>query len=219
MCAAKPRPPSPVPTASEGELDTFVLNLGRLLFFETRLSCDGSLACATCHDPSFGRGDGLDLSRGYPVNVHWRNSPTIVNSGYLTKGWLWTGEAGALDKQAGGAMGAALIGNMNHLLAEERLRQIPVYVDRFDRAFGEPPSAPLAFQAIAEFERSLISDDSPFDLYMRGDEAAMSEEALRGMDLFEGKAGCIACTTVHWRRIRGSTISECLPIHLSRKNR
>lgn len=183
-----------VPVPADNPLSDAKVELGKLLFFDDRLSGDVGTSCASCHDPRIGWGDGNALSRGYAGTQHWRNSQTIVNSAYLAK-LFWAGEAPSLEAQAASAIGGNLAGNGDSAMIEERLAQIPVYVKLFKDAFGvREPSYELALKAIASFERAeTISNDSPFDDYMRGDKAAMSEGALRGMELFVGKANCNRC--------------------------
>ena len=168
------------------------VELGKLLFFDPRLSGDGSISCADCHDPKFGWGDGGELSRGYPGTAHWRNSQTVMNSAFLDA-WFWTSSSPTLEKQANSAITGALAGNLKPILAEERMKQTPRYVELFREVYGTAPTYDGALSAIASYERTLISDDSPFDHYMKGDEAALDEAQLRGMALFEGKANCVAC--------------------------
>ena len=168
--------------------------LGRHLFFDLRLSADGEMACATCHDPTQGWGDGREISGGYPGTRHWRNAPTVVNAAYLQR-LFWDGGVDSLEAQAGGALTGNLDANGDPIMIEERLAQIPAYVQMFRDAFDAPrPTFDLALQAIASFERATcISTDSPFDRYMRGEATALSTSALRGKALFEGKARCIGC--------------------------
>jgi cytochrome c peroxidase len=183
-----------VPVPADNPLSEAKIELGKLLFFDDRLSGDVGTSCASCHDPRIGWGDGNALSRGYAGTQHWRNSQTIVNSAYLAK-LFWAGESPSLEAQAASAIGGNLAGNGDSAMIEERLAQIPVYVRLFKEAFGvREPSYELALKAIASFERAeTISNDSPFDRYMRGEQTAMSEGALRGMELFVGKANCIRC--------------------------
>ena len=183
-------PPMPVP--EDAPLTEDRVQLGKLLFFDARLSGDGSIGCVDCHDPKQGWGDGGDLSRGYPGTVHWRNSQTVVNSAYLDA-WFWTSSAATLEKQAHSAITGALAGNLKPVLAEERLKQIPEYVRLFQKVYGEAPTYDRALSAIAAYERTIVSDDSPLDDYLRGDETALDEAQMRGKALFEGKANCIAC--------------------------
>jgi cytochrome c peroxidase len=168
------------------------IELGKLLFFDPRLSGDSTTSCASCHAPKLGWGDGGDLSRGYPATLHWRNSQTILNVAYSNK-WFWTGSSSTLEAQAKAAMTGALAQNMNPALAEERLKQIPDYVRLFKEAFGEPPSFDRALDAIAAFERTIVSKNVPFDRYMQGDKTALTAQQIAGLELFQGKAGCIQC--------------------------
>lgn len=183
-------PEMPVP--EDAPLTEDRVELGKLLFFDTRLSGDGSISCADCHEPGLGWGDGGDLSRGYPGTVHWRNSQTVINSAYLDA-WFWTSSSDSLESQAHAAITGALAGNLKPVLAEERLKQVPVYVDLFQKVYGEAPSYDRLLSAIAAYERTLVSTDAPFDQYMNGKASALDESQLRGMALFEGKANCVAC--------------------------
>ncbi|MFQ5928152.1 MAG: cytochrome-c peroxidase [Acidobacteriota bacterium] len=183
-----------VPVPPDNPITPAKVELGRLLFFDDRLSGDISTSCASCHDPRFGWGDGNPLSRGYPGTQHWRNSQTVVNSAYLAK-FFWAGESMSLETQANSAITGNLAGNGDPAMIEERLAQIPEYVRLFKDAFGVArPTYNYVLRAIASFERAeAISNDSAFDRYVWGDGSAMSQAALRGMELFEGKAGCIQC--------------------------
>ena len=100
--------------------------LGRLLFFDPRLSANSAVSCASCHQPGQGWTDGLPLSFGYAGAVHWRNTPTVINSAFHPK-LDWDGKALRLDIQAQGAMKGAVAMNMDPVMVEERLRQIPVH--------------------------------------------------------------------------------------------
>ncbi|MEM8680472.1 MAG: cytochrome c peroxidase, partial [Planctomycetota bacterium] len=188
--AALPSVPVPV----DNPITEAKVELGQLLFFDDRLSGDVGTSCASCHDPRLGWGDGNALSRGYAGTQHWRNSQTVVNVGYLAK-LFWAGESTSLESQAHSAITGNVAGNGDPSMIEERLAQIPEYVRRFQEAFGvETPTYELALRAIATFERAaLVSKDSPVDEYLAGDTQALSEGALRGLALFEGKANCIRC--------------------------
>ena len=108
---------------------------------------------------------------------------------------FWAGESPSLETQAQSAITGNLAGNGDPIMIEERLAQVPEYVALFKEAFGiDRPAFPHVLKAIATFERAeVISDDSPFDRYMRGERSALSDEAGRGLILFQGKAGCIRC--------------------------
>lgn len=183
-----------VPVPPDNPITPAKVKLGRMLFFDNRLSGDVEVSCSTCHAPAIGWGDSLDISIGYPGTRHWRNSQTLINSAYLQK-LFWAGESPSLEAQADSAITGNLAGNGDPVMIEERLAQIPEYVQLFREAFGvDRPNYDYVLKAIAAFERDeVISQDSPFDRYMRGEKSAMSEAALRGMALFQDKAGCIQC--------------------------
>ncbi|MEM7313710.1 MAG: cytochrome c peroxidase, partial [Planctomycetota bacterium] len=183
-----------VPVPADNPITPEKVELGKLLFFDDRLSGDVGTSCASCHDPRLGWGDGNALSRGYAGTQHWRNSQTIVNSAYLSK-LFWAGESTSLEAQAQSAITGNLAGNGDTVMIEERLAQIPEYVELFKKAFGaQRPTFDHVLKSIATFERvETISKDSPFDEFLDGDEEALEEGALRGKALFEGKANCIRC--------------------------
>lgn len=168
------------------------VELGRLLFFDQRMSGDGSTSCAICHNPELGWGSGSAISPGYPGTSHWRNSQTIINSAYLLR-LFWAGESLSLEKQAESAWTGNLAGNLDPAMAEERLKQIPEYVRLFDEAFGADPNWGDALRAVAAFERTLVSQGVPFDAYASGDRSALDAQARRGLQLFQGKANCVGC--------------------------
>ena len=168
--------------------------LGKLLYFDTRMSADASLSCNSCHPTSDGSwGIASPISFGYPGSTHWRNASTIINSGYYTS-LNWDGGKSSIEKQNKGAWGGAVAGNLDSGLAEERLAQIPDYVRRFKEVFGtEYPLYSDALKAVSTYERTIVSQNVPFDAYLAGDAEAISDEALRGYELFAGKANCFAC--------------------------
>jgi len=188
-------PLPPVPGPLDNPMSPAKVELGKLLFWDTRLSGDASTSCASCHDPKQGWGDGGRLSRGYPGTEHWRNSQTVLNAAYYSK-LFWAGEVTSLESQADAAATGNVAGNGDPMMMEERLRQIPEYVGRFKEVFGvNRPSISMAWMAIAAFERTLVSkaENVPFDRHARGNQSALSAEAKRGLALFQGKAGCIQC--------------------------
>lgn len=169
------------------------IELGKMLFFDPRLGGDASTGCATCHEADQGWGFSDALSRGYPGTVHWRNSQTVVNAAYLGK-LFWAGSSKSLEGQAKSAATGAVAGNGESDVMETRLAFIPEYRRRFNEVFGtEWPLIGDAWKAIAAFERTLIQNDTPVDRYLGGDKDALTEEQVAGMELFNGKAGCIQC--------------------------
>jgi cytochrome c peroxidase len=185
-----PLPAVPVP--EDNPLTPEKVELGRLLFFDARLSADGSLACVSCHLPDQGWTTNSPLSPAYPTNMERRNSQTLINVGY-NKALLWDGRAGMLEKQALGPIQNPLHMNQNLDLLIERLKAIPDYAERFQKVFGTAVNPESLGKALAAFERTLITRNAPFDRYMQGDQRAMSESALQGLELFKGKARCILC--------------------------
>lgn len=188
-----PLPPVPVP--GDNPMSPQKVELGKMLFWDGRLSGNGSASCVSCHFPQLGWGNGTPISRGYPGTQHWRNSQTILNSAYYNK-LFWEGSVTSLESQAPAAAEGAVAGNGDPAMMEMRLRFIPEYRKRFKEVFGtEWPRITHAWQAIAAFQRTIVSDASkvPFDRYLTGDQSAMSSEAVRGYELFKGKARCISC--------------------------
>ena len=183
-----------VPVPADNPITPAKVELGRLLFFDQRLSGDTEVSCATCHSPTIGWGDSRDISTGYPGTRHWRNSQTVVNSAFLQK-LFWGGESPSLEAQANSAITGNLAGNGDKVMIEERLAQAPEYVRLFKEAFGiDRPNYDYVLKAIASYERAeVISRDSDFDRQMNGASGTLSEAALRGMEVFQSKAGCIQC--------------------------
>jgi cytochrome c peroxidase len=186
-------PAVPIPASNPMREDK--LRLGRMLFFDPRLSGDASTSCASCHVPQLGWAHNDALARGYPGHRLWRNNPTVLNAAYYTR-LMWDGTLDSLEAQARAAMQAPVEGNGKASMVEMRLRFIPEYVALFRQVYGDAqPQLDHAWEAIAAFERTLISDPRrvPFDRYLAGEENALSASARRGLALFQGKAGCIQC--------------------------
>lgn len=168
--------------------------LGQQLFFDARLSGPGQMACASCHDAELGWGDGRATSFGHGFQKLGRNAPPILNAGLL-RHLFWDGRAASLEDQA---LAVFENGNEMHASGEHvvaTLRGIAGYREPFAKAFGEAePNLANTLRAIADFERTLVSDgSSAFDRFLGGDQAALSDEALRGLHLFRTKARCANC--------------------------
>jgi cytochrome c peroxidase len=185
-----PLPPLPVP--EDNPMTPEKVELGQRLFFDPSLSGDGSLACASCHLPEEGWATHTPLSPSYPTTTERRTSPTLINVAY-NKALTWDGRAGVLEKQALGPIQNPLHMNQNLELLVEKLNAMPVYAEGFQQVFGTSVTPEALGQALAAFERTLVSRNAPFDRYMTGDWRAMSAEARRGLALFKGKARCILC--------------------------
>ena len=183
-----------VPQPPDNRITEAKAELGRMLFFDPKLTGDASLSCGDCHDPKQGWAFADPISRGYPGTVHWRNSQTVVNSGFLGK-LFWQGNSNSLERQAPTANKGAVAGNGENDVMEARLRQTPEYIKRFKEVFGtSQPNLGHAWMAIATFERATLTQkNSPLDRYLKGDKSALSDQAVKGMELFTGKANCIEC--------------------------
>ncbi len=169
--------------------------LGRELFFDKRLSGDGTISCADCHDPNKGFADGKVKAEGIGGKTGTRNSPTILNA-VFNPGQFWDGRADTLEDQATLPLINPLeMGNRTYDEVIGRIRAIPEYRASFHRAFGKEPAIEDLAKAIACFERTLVAADSSFDRFVAGDSAAMSEQAKRGFALFRGRARCSRCHT------------------------
>lgn len=171
------------------------VELGKNLFFDPRLSSSGAVSCASCHNPALGYTDRLPRAIGHGAQVGPRNTPTVLNAAYL-KNQFWDGRAPTLEAQALGPIQAH--GEMNMALdsAVAALKKFPVYQRQFAEVFGgkEPINSENIAKAMAAFERTLITPNSPFDRYLAGDEGAINEQQKKGMKLFVTK-GCVACHT------------------------
>jgi len=168
------------------------VRLGRQLYFEKRISLDNTIACATCHDPEHGWADPRPVSEGVGGAKGGRNSPTVLNSAYLGV-QFWDGREPDLEHQALGPLQNPVEMKMTMPMVLERLKSLAGYVDQFKEVFGTEPNDQGVAKAIAAFERTVISSNSPYDRYLQGDHSAMSASAVRGMNLFRGKAHCMAC--------------------------
>ncbi|MDN3682419.1 cytochrome c peroxidase [Vibrio tapetis subsp. quintayensis] len=193
IASPKLAPLGDVPIPPDNKQTPEKIELGKMLFFDGRLSGDTTSPCAGCHIQTQGWGFPDDLSMGYPGTVHWRNSQTIINAAYYDK-LFWAGSAMSLEAQAKDAAKGAVAGNGEDDIMEARLALVPEYVTRFKQVFGDDtPKIHNAWRAISAFERTLVQKDTPLDNYLRGESQALSESQLRGKTLFEGKANCIAC--------------------------
>jgi cytochrome c peroxidase len=169
------------------------VELGRKLFFDKRLSKDGTVSCATCHDPAKGFADGKKVSEGVGGKKGARNAPTVLNA-VFNEFQFWDGRAPSLEEQSKGPLTNPVeMALSSHDDAVKIVRADPAYETAFQKAFGRPPSIDDIAAAIATFERTVVSGDSPFDRFVAGDKGAMSASAQRGWELWNGKARCNTC--------------------------
>lgn len=167
--------------------------LGEKLFFDARLSVDGSVSCSTCHDPARAFTDGRPASVGVKGRVGQRNAPTILNALY-NKTQFWDGRAKTLEEQAGfPIVNPSEMGQPNMEVAVKGISSIPEYREAFQKVFGRPPNGEDLVRAIASYERTLYSFDSPFDHYIAGDQNAINASAKRGWEIFNTRGRCYKC--------------------------
>jgi cytochrome c peroxidase len=171
------------------------IDLGRKLFFDTRLSADGRISCASCHDPKLAFTDGRATASGIEGRLGARNSPTLLNAMFNT-GQFWDGRADKLEDQAVQPLVNLLeMGNGSYDEVVNRLRAIPEYRAEFRSVFGSEARIEFVGLALAAYERTLVSGEAPFDHFFAGDQNAIGEAAKRGFALFRGRARCSRCHT------------------------
>jgi cytochrome c peroxidase len=169
------------------------IELGMKLFFDGRLSADGTVACATCHDPARAFTDGRAVSIGIKGRAGQRNAPTILNALY-NKTQFWDGRVQTLEEQAAlPIVNPVEMGQPSLDAAVARIASISEYDQRFRKVFGRPPNGTDRMRAIASYERTQVSFDSPFDHFIAGDKNAIDESAKRGWELFNTRARCNKC--------------------------
>jgi cytochrome c peroxidase len=182
-----------VPVPADNQQEAAKIELGKKLFFDTRLSLDRASSCATCHSPEKAFADGLPRSKGFKGELLRRNAPTVLNAAYNTA-QFWDGRAATLDEQCKGPLLAPAEMNMldeKHLV--DRLDSIPGYHQDFKTIFGGPPSLDNVAKAVAAFERTLLTPNSRFDRYATGDKSALTQQEKRGLLVFIGKGACSEC--------------------------
>jgi len=170
------------------------VELGRRLYFDKRLSADGTVSCATCHDPQRGFADGRPVAVGIKNQSGARNSPTVLYAGF-NEVQFWDGRAASLEEQAKQPLiNPVEMGQPSHDAVAAAVNALPDYHDGFNAAFGSPAvNIDRIADAIASFERTLAAFTSPFDRFLAGDKQAISDAAKRGFELFQGKARCVSC--------------------------
>jgi cytochrome c peroxidase len=169
--------------------------LGRKLYFDTRLSTDGTVACATCHVPASAFADPRNkTSAGVGGALGTRNAPTVINAAFLAS-QFWDGRAPTLEVQAVQPLINPIEhGFPDHAAVVARIQTLGDYAPAFAAAFGDGAvTIERVGQAIAGFERTIVSVQAPIDRFLHGDAGAISESAKRGWELFNGKARCNTC--------------------------
>lgn len=187
--------PDIAPSPDNNPMNAQRVELGKMLFFDPRLSGTGQMSCATCHDPRYGWSDGRPTAKGHNGKVLGRATPTIINTGF-SKILMWDGRAASLEEQSLGP-----INNPDEMANTTKrviktLKQIPGYVKAFNNAYhGLGITKSTIQRSIAMFQRTVVANNSPFDKWIAGDESAMTEQQVRGFKIFTNpeKGNCAVC--------------------------
>ncbi|WP_022949076.1 cytochrome-c peroxidase [Methylohalobius crimeensis] len=190
----------PVPIPEDNPLTLEKARLGKRLFEDKRFSGDGTINCAHCHQPELAFQDDLPIAQGIRQQKGTRNSPTVINAAYYET-QFWDGRRPSLEAQSKDPfLNPVEHGLKSHAPIVESVRKDPDYRKSFQEVFGSPPeqiTIDHVAKAIASFERTVVAGDSPFDRYQfGGDQNALSEAAIRGLEVFRGKGRCVSCHVI-----------------------
>jgi cytochrome c peroxidase len=196
-------PPLPVPVDNPQTPDK--VRLGEALFFDPNLSACGTIACASCHSPELGFSDGQEISDGCGGATGRRNSTTVYNTAYASH-MFWDGRVQTLEEQVLGPVvdGAEMANTWDNVLSYLKTGVHPLtkkefpeagefYKKYFETVFGGEVTTSTVTKAIAAYERTAVSSNSPYDRWVKGDDKALTAEQVKGMGLFFGRANCVAC--------------------------
>lgn len=190
---------SSIPSPADNPTTVEKVRLGKMLFFDPRLSGSGAISCASCHNPSLGWQDGQPTAVGDHGGVLGRHTPTILNTAWAEP-LFWDGRADTLEAQATGPIMAAaeMAGSKEKVIAT--VSTVPEYRDGMGRLFGgkDPYTVGNVAKLIAAYERTVVSGEAPFDRWLMGNQHAMSDAAKRGFTLFNTKGNCASCHS-SWR--------------------
>ncbi len=190
-------PPLPIP--GDNPVTVEAVALGRKLFYDTHLSSSNAMSCATCHNPAGGFADSRRVSAGAAGKLGTRNALSILNAAYAPM-QFWDGRAASLEEQAGGPMANPIEMNQPHSVSVAKLNGMPSYRKEFEKVYGPGPvTMGKITMALASFERTLLSGDSPFDRYQYGgDKTTLTPAAIRGLAIFQDKkrGNCAVCHTI-----------------------
>jgi cytochrome c peroxidase len=171
------------------------IHLGKELYFDTRLSADNSVSCASCHNPALGWSDEGPTSKGIRSQLGGRRAPPVSNAAYSLL-QFWDGRSPSLEDQAKGPIQNPIEMGNTHQAMIQTVSKITGYKEEFKAVFGEGPiTVEQVADAIAAFERTVVTTDSRFDRYVRGDGQALTRLEKQGLEIFNGKGHCTAC---HW---------------------
>jgi len=182
----------PVPIPVENQPTENKVKLGKMLFYDKRLSGNNQVSCITCHNPDLEFTDGRKIAIGVDNSVGKRNTPTVINTAYFQK-LFWDGRASSLEEQALGPIQNPVEMNQNLDDLVKELNEVPEYKKLFSESFNGKISKQHIAEALASFERTLVEKNTPFDQYMNGDDNALTTQEKLGMEIFAGKGNCLTC--------------------------
>ncbi|RDH84958.1 MAG: cytochrome-c peroxidase [endosymbiont of Galathealinum brachiosum] len=185
--------PDSAPAPADNPTTAEKVELGKMLFMDPRFSSTGTVSCNSCHNVMEGGDDSRSVSMGVHGKTGGRNAPTVWNSAFHSV-QFWDGRAPLLEDQAKGPVANPIEMGMKDVeTAMERVKTIPGYKTVFDKAFGKDSmTVENAAKAVAAFERTLITPNSPYDKYVKGNKTAMNKQQVQGMNKF-AEAGCTSC--------------------------
>jgi len=186
--------PEVAPAPADNPTTPEKVELGKMLYFDPRLSSTGTVACFSCHNLAEGGDDHRPTSIGVHGQKGGRNAPTVFNAAFLSA-QFWDGRAPTLEEQAKGPPANAIEMGMANLDAVvDRIERIPGYRPYFEAAFGKGDVITIdnIARAIAAYERTLITPNTPYDRYVKGDKSALTKQQVRGMNTFR-EVGCMTC--------------------------
>ena len=187
--------PDQVPVPKDNPMTPEKIELGKQLYFDPRLSIDGTISCNSCHNVMSHGADGRPVSVGVKGQKGGRGAPTVFNSAYYTV-QFWDGREVTLEDQAKGPLTNPIeMGMPNHDAVMARVKKIPGYVSAFKKVFPKdrnPVNIDNLARAIATYERTLVTKNAPFDKFIKGDKKAMNASAQRGWKLVQ-EIGCTSC--------------------------
>jgi cytochrome c peroxidase len=184
--------PASVPAPKDNPTTRTKVVLGKQLFFDPRLSGDNKMSCATCHLPDKAFGDGLPRGTGAGGKQLARNTPALWNVGFYAT-LFWDGRAASLEEQSLVPIQSPVEMDQDLDALVKELAAMRGYARQFEQVFSQPVNKQDVARALAAFQRTLVTRNSPFDRYLAGDKQALSARAKEGMELFQGEAGCIRC--------------------------
>lgn len=203
--------PTTAPEPADNPTTTEKVTLGKILYHDPRLSSTGTVSCASCHNTMLGGEDNRAGSMGVDGQVGGRSAPTVWNAAFNSV-QFWDGRAASLEDQAAGPVTNPIeMGMKDWAAVVARLKTIDGYQDLFKQAFGKDSiSKDNATKAIAAYERTLITPNSPYDLYVKGDKTALTAQQIRGMNKAE-EVGCINCHS--GAAFNGAGVMQKFPVH------